>query len=134
MRRSTILRWAAAVGWTILVVALTLLPGSSRVVHDTSAWFGGTELTDAIGHFLLFLVLAVAWQGALASRLERSQALLAAGGLAGALGAVVEIGQVFIPGRGSGVLDLAANWMGVGAALLLGVFVDQMREKSSAKE
>src|SRR5690606_35740104 len=76
MRRSTILRWAAAVGWTVLVVALTLLPGSSRVVHDTSAWFGGTELTDAIGHFLLFLVLAVAWQGALASWLERSRALL----------------------------------------------------------
>ncbi|GAB4453090.1 MAG: hypothetical protein Kow00120_23070 [Anaerolineae bacterium] len=134
MRRSTILRWAAAVGWTGLVVALTLLPGSSRVVHDASAWFGGTELTDAIGHFLLFLVLAVTWQGALASWLERSRALLAAGGFAGALGAVVEIGQVFIPGRGSGMLDLAANWMGVAAALLLSAITDQVRRRHSAGE
>ncbi len=118
--RHPLLRVAAALGWTALACLLMLLPGKGSVAEDTSNFFGGTDSTDALGHVLLFGVLAVLWYVALSCWLAPALALRATLVLGAAFGLLLELGQGFIPERGISLLDFTANALGVlaGAALL----------------
>ena len=113
------LRWLAATGWTVLVVVLMLMPGQDSAADDLSSFFGGTDITDAIGHVFLFGVLVLLWLLALATALPRARALRWAVAIGLAVGLVSELLQVFIPHRGVTLLDLSAN--ALGAAVALGV-------------
>lgn len=118
--RHPLLRWALALGWTALVCLLMLLPGEDSIAEDTSGFFGGTDLTDAGGHVLLFGALTAAWYAALSSHLASSVAWWRAVLLAAGLSLLLETGQGLVPHRGISLLDFSANALGVsGAALLL---------------
>lgn len=105
-------RWTVALAWTGLVVALML--GPSSAVHPLSALFGGTEITDAIGHVALYGVLTVFWWWARIERWPPRRALRFAVVVAVCLGVVTETVQSLLPDRGVSLLDFGANWLGVG--------------------
>ena len=115
-RAHPLVRWAAALAWAGLLVALMLLPADAvRALYP----FRGSELTDAAGHVVLLGVLVALWWWALVVRLASWRALAVAGGIGLALGVVTEVGQLLLPARGASPLDLAANLLGVGLAVLL---------------
>lgn len=95
--------------WTILIGVLMLLPSDTQVVDRTSGTFGGTDLTDAVGHVVLFGILTALWYAAL---LARPAALIRAAALALGLGIVLETAQSVVPGRGFSLLDFGANVLG----------------------
>jgi hypothetical protein len=111
-------RWALALGWTALVCLLMLLPGEDSVAEDTSGFFGGTDLTDAAGHVLLFGALTLFWYAALVCHVGPSVAFWRAALVGAALGLLLETGQSLVPERGVSLLDFSANALGVSGAVL----------------
>nr|PZN50568.1 MAG: hypothetical protein DIU68_18095 [Chloroflexota bacterium] len=107
-----------ALGLTIAAVLFTTLPGNSGIVAGTSKALGGSDITDAIGHAVLFTALTVAWQRALTAYVGRRTAILIAVIAMLLFGAITEIAQAGIPERGASVLDLGANALGVALASL----------------
>ncbi len=105
------LRWLLVAGWTVLTVALMLMPASEgSVAKNLSLFAGGSEVTDAIGHVILYGVLTGLWYWAL--RVHTIHAWAGALAVALTVGIGTELLQVFIPDRGASVLDLAANTIG----------------------
>jgi VanZ family protein len=94
-------------------------PSDSLGVADLSRLFGGTELTDAIGHVILFSVLTFAWYFAIRYRWNARTAFIIAVAVVGLLGTVAELSQHFVPHRGMTLLDLLANWSGVVVFMLM---------------
>lgn len=111
-------RWALALAWTTLVCLLMLLPGEDSVAEDTSGFFGGTDLTDAAGHVLLFGALTVFWYAALVCQVRPSVAFWGAVLVGAGLGLLLETGQSLVPERGLSLLDFSANVLGVSGAVL----------------
>lgn len=88
------------------------MPGDNALVSDTSHAFGGTALTDAIGHVILFGV----WTGLVyrlcSFYLLSTRAFYTSLGTILILGTCIELAQYLVPERGVAVLDLSANWLG----------------------
>jgi VanZ family protein len=110
-RIRSVLRWSAALVWTALVLYLMLSPGKDSTADDLSRSFGGTDLSDAVGHVILYGVLTILWDGALQADRPGGHRLALMVGLA--LGLLGESLQVFVPYRGVALLDFAANLAGV---------------------
>jgi len=110
-RIRSVLRWAAALIWTGLVLFLMLSPGKDSTADALSRSFGGTDLTDSLGHVVLYGVLTILWDGALQAERPDGHRLALMVGLA--LGLLGECLQVFVPYRGVALLDFAANLTGV---------------------
>lgn len=109
--------WLGVAGWVALVGFLMLSPGKNSVVEDTSRAFGGTDLTDALGHTALFGILTGLLAHALRFHTSPDRALTWAAAIALAFGSVLEPAQLLAYERGASVLDLLANWIGaLGAA------------------
>ncbi len=113
-----VLRWGIALAWTGLILILMLTPSDRPVVEDTSATFGGTDYTDAVGHLVLFGTLAVLWWAALACHRPISTAFYLALSLSLLIGISTEIAQNWVPERGTSLLDLIANTSGIAAFAL----------------
>jgi VanZ family protein len=111
--RSKFLRFAVAFALSLLALALTTLPGNTPLVNGTSRFLGGTDITDALGHVGLQCLFTAAWFWALRLYLSKKAALGCAIGIALAFGTLTEFAQYFVPERGSTLLDLGANWIGV---------------------
>ena len=108
--------WSATLGWTVLLLFLMLSPGEDTAAEEVSGFFGGTELSDAVGHVNLFGVLTALWQRALALHIGKHRALTAAVAIGLGLGVATELAQLFIPDRGAGLADMLANWIGAALA------------------
>jgi VanZ family protein len=105
--------WTLWLIWTSLLLYLQLSPSKGTGVSNISLFFGGTEITDAMGHVILFFV-----ESALSFNLLRRYkpdklakplsfwTLLI-------LGFSLESLQVFVPSRGVSLLDYVANLSGV---------------------
>ncbi len=106
--------WLAAFGWTLLLGYFMLWPSDGTTVEDVSKTFGGSDLTDAAGHVALFLVETAALYNLLRHYLPAPRALYGAIGGTLVLGLMFEAAQTWIPARGFALLDLGANWSGVG--------------------
>jgi VanZ family protein len=98
--------------WASLVFYLLLMPGDNAIVSDTSHAFGGTALTDAIGHVILFGVLTGLVYRVFAFYLSPTKAFYATLGTILVLGTCIELAQYLVPERGVAMLDLSANWLG----------------------
>jgi len=103
---------------TILALLFTLLPATVSLVYGTSKLVGGTELTDAIGHVLLLSVLTGTWYLASLRGVEEMKALTVAACLVLLLALTTEFAQADIADRGASLLDLCANIVGVGLAVV----------------
>jgi len=104
--------WLMALLWASLVFYLLLMPGDNAIVSDTSHAFGGTALTDALGHVILFGVWTGLVYGVFVFYLPRKKAFYATLGTILILGTCIELAQYLVPERGVAVLDLSANWLG----------------------
>ncbi len=120
MAHSAVVAWLAVLVWLALMGFLMLAPGEGTPVEDISRAFGGTDVTDALGHVVLFGVLIALLAHALGFHVAPGRALGLAAGSAFVLGAVLELTQLAAVARGATPLDLMANWFGVlvGAAWL----------------
>ncbi|MCC7208486.1 MAG: VanZ family protein [Anaerolineae bacterium] len=115
--RRALVRLGLTLGWAGLILLLTLLPGEKgSLVGRTSAFFGGTDLSDAIGHAVLFGVLSLLGFHAGRTVLPARPALLLTLAFALALGTLSEILQLYVPERGVTLFDMAANWIGAASA------------------
>lgn len=103
--------------WALFILVLTLLPGSNMPKTTILSF-------DKIAHFgifcMLFLLLAVGFTKQYTFRPLKKKPVEFAFALSVAYGVVIEIIQIFIPGRSFELLDVVANSIGVG--LGLGVF------------
>ncbi len=109
-----IVRWTLTLAWTALAASLMLSPsGDGTTVSFVSKLFGGSEETDAIGHVIINVILAFLWCWTLSLYLSpaKTTRLVLIGGLIWCVGA--ELTQHFVPNRGSSLLDLGANILGV---------------------
>jgi len=104
--------WICVGLWLALVVFLMLSPGKASLVEDLSGAFGGSDLTDALGHVILFGVLAALLAHALSFHLPGRRAVTVAAVGVLALGSVLEPAQLLVYKRGASLLDLGANWTG----------------------
>jgi VanZ family protein len=113
------IRWPITLLWTAFTVFLALAPSDdTSFVTRLSQASGGTEITDAVGHVMLFGLLTVLWYLPLARRYNHRRVLLWSIVLALTIGIVTELTQSFVPDRGTSVLDLAANSVGVALAAI----------------
>lgn len=113
------MRLTLPLAWLAGILVLTLTPGDSRsLVGRTSAFFGGSDLTDAAGHVVLFGILTLLLHWACKAFWESRRALIVAAGCGLLVGTLTEVAQTGIPDRGFALLDLASNWLGVGFVVL----------------
>ena len=112
------LRIGAALVWTLIVLSLTMLPGDTAIVDNTSKAFGGTDVSDAAGHVVLAGILTLMYFAIAMLRWEARPALFIAAAGAVVLTTGTELAQSFIPHRGASWLDLSANWLGICSFLL----------------
>ena len=138
MRRLThqpVIAWLAFGLWLAWVVFLMLSPGEDSVAEDLSGAFGASELTDALGHVVLFGVLTVLLFHALRLHVPVERALKGAAVFVLALGSVLEPAQLLVYERGAALLDLAANWAGalVAAALLRRIALPSRPERERVR-
>jgi VanZ family protein len=94
------------VGWLVTVTIGSLLPPTS---FPTWVDLGGNR--DKIAHFVAYFVTALLFYLAFRPRLKRTDiyAIIFAAGY----GALLELAQLFVPGRTCSLGDLAANLSGV---------------------
>lgn len=112
--KNPFLRWALTLTWTAIAASLMLSPsGDGTTVSWVSKLFGGTETTDAVGHVIINTILAFLWRwtlGLYVSPMKTTRIILI-GGSIWCCGA--ELLQYFVPERGTSLLDLSANVLGV---------------------
>lgn len=112
--QSAVVRWTLTLIWTVIAATLMLSPGNDgSTVAKTSALFGNTETTDAIGHVIINAILAFLWCWTLDlyANTQKTTRLILIGGLIWCF--VGELSQFFVPERGTSLLDLGANILGV---------------------
>jgi len=93
--------------------------GDGTTVSWVSKLFGGTETTDAVGHVIINVILALLWCWAISlyATIAKTIIIVLIGGMFWCFSA--ELVQSFVPNRGSSLLDLAANILGI----LIGLFI-----------
>ena len=112
--QSAIVRWALALIWTAIAASLMLSPsGNGTTVSWVSHLFGGTETSDAVGHVIINVILALLWSWTISLYVSvpNMTRLILIGGVT--WGFAAELSQYFVPERGTSLLDLAANISGV---------------------
>ncbi len=126
------IRWFIPLGWTLGILYLTLSTGDNQNVSWLSKLVGGTEITDAIGHVVMFGVLVVLWQWAGSAQYPKMGVLKVVTPLCFLFGMSVEASQHWIEGRGMSWLDFLAN----GGGVLLGarwILYQLQKEKGEGK-
>jgi hypothetical protein len=118
-----IISWILWAMWTILLCLLFLSPSEGTAVKDISMFFGGSELTDAIGHVGLIFIETALFYNALRYYVMGQRALRYA--VSGTLifGLCAELAQHGIPSRGASLIDMLAALIGVG--LFVFVMIDK---------
>jgi hypothetical protein len=104
------LLWAL---WTILLCFLFLAPSEGTAVRDISLFFGGSELTDAIGHVVMIFVETALLYNVLRHYKRNDTALQYAVGVTLVFGLCAELAQHWIPSRGASLIDVCAAFIGV---------------------
>jgi VanZ family protein len=105
-----------AVLWSLVILILTLLPG--RNIPNV-----GFFQIDKIVHFFIFGVLMILSSYGLTKVVDTkgnpANPLLLTGLFSVGFGIVIEILQLFVPGRSFSAADMLANSIGVGLGFLI---------------
>lgn len=118
LKRAHWLRWAAALGYTVLLVAYLLQqPGTPavEVVAPIAAPDWRREVAFTIGHIVGFGVLFVLWYAALTPH-STTRAAVIAFGIALLVGLTAETLQSLLPDRSASLYDMLMNTVGMGLA------------------
>jgi hypothetical protein len=117
-----VFRLGVLIGYGLMVVALTTLPGNAAPVewlNDLFVIADHPNLRDAIGHGALYGTLTAILYWALRGRVRFPYALSTALGAALTLALATELLQHFAPGRSVQLSDLLGNWLGIMTAAML---------------
>lgn len=87
--------------------------GDGTIIRWISLLFGGTEETDAVGHLLISAILAFLWYWTLLLYFSPQKAYLIALVIGLGWSISAELTQLIVPNRGTSLLDLVANTLGV---------------------
>jgi VanZ family protein len=128
------IRWALPIGWTLLILYLTLSSGNNENVGWLSGMAGGTEITDAIGHVIMFFVLVVLWHWAGSLEYSTQSVLKIIIPICFIFGTGVELAQHWIEERGASWIDFLANGSGVLLAARWILYRMQNEEGSKVKD
>lgn len=112
--QSTGIRWTLTLIWTVVAVKLMLSPsGNGTTVSWVANLFGNTEMSNATGHVIINAILALLWCRTISLYATRAITirLIFTGGIIWCFAA--ELSQYFVPERGTSLLDLGANILGV---------------------
>jgi VanZ family protein len=116
-----VFRWMLAPAATALLVVLLLQPEPQPIIN-TGIPPGPPSLARDLffitGHILWFALLVVLWRWTLSMRFHPFSALLLAILIALVVGTSTEFAQKFVPGRGATLVDLLANYVGIGLAVI----------------
>jgi VanZ family protein len=115
--------------WTAMLIYLLLWPSEGTPIRQISLFFGGDDVTDAMGHLFLIFIETNLSYSLLRHYLPEEQALYRCLLLMLLFGIITESLQLFIPGRGAALIDYGANALGV--ALFIPIFYLTKRFKSS---
>jgi len=121
-----VISWILVISWTILTIVLLLKPGNDAMNYafTFSSFFqffffsqiSLKDLSEAMGHVILFGVLTILWQRALIMS-AFSNAFVLTIIIVIILAICTEIGQYFV-NRSSLFLDLLANFLGIMLSIL----------------
>lgn len=114
LRLKPMFYWLLWVLWSILMCLLVLTPSKGTAVTDISRFFGGSEFTDAIGHVVLIFVDTALLYNALRHYILDENALRYATGVTLIFGLCAEFAQIWVPSRGTSLIDVGAAFFGVG--------------------
>jgi hypothetical protein len=112
-------RWIAVLTWAALIGFLMLTPGEDSIAEDISVFFGGTDLSDLIGHVIVFGILALLLFALLRAYHTPRPALILSLILAVAYGTLTEMLQMLVPHRGANLMDMVGNWLGPTLIILI---------------
>ena len=115
-------RHVPAVTWALLIAVALLMPGDP--LQEAGGWFDlpqWLELlwADKLVHFSLFLVLALLVRRSFYGTGSDSEGAVKALAVTLPYIVVLEVAQIWIPGRGWETLDLVAGFAGALVAMLL---------------
>jgi VanZ family protein len=119
MRMSVKMRWLLVVGYAVVVAGLSLLPSGSGPLNgwDTAI----RPSVQKFGHMAVYAVFAILLLVAFpAIRKFSVSGLVVVFFVCTAYGALLEAGQLMVPGRTASVFDAAINATGVAVGLVLG--------------
>jgi hypothetical protein len=125
------LRWAAAVGWTMVIMLLCWLPRG--VVREAARvrWIGIPHI-DKVVHVGIFIVFAILWLRARAVRGRHRYAWVVLGGFV--LAIVTELGQlVEWVGRDASIEDALTDAAGLVVGLMLAPFLEPLLRLAESK-
>ncbi len=106
--------WVPAILWAVVILALTSFPNPDTVVPSVPAG------TDKLVHAALYGVFGLlVWRALAATVVVTPRVLAAAAAAIASFGALDEIKQRYVPGRGAEVADWLADTAGATAALLI---------------
>lgn len=116
-------------GWLLIVLALTSLPGRGTIMITIGTFFGQSDLHGALGHMGLMASLVIVLCVGLSQLIPSKYALFIATIIAFALGTATELHQADVFGRASTLLDLFGNWAGTFAMAYVLSFVISFLDK-----
>lgn len=122
-RRSNTLRWAANIGYAVVLMVMALLPSRS-IVTDLAP-------PDWIAHAVAYGIQAALVYWASLPSLGRTRSLVVGAVTASVFGALTECLQLLQPGRSVEFKDLIANT--TGALLMCGIIAGARRFGSGAR-
>lgn len=105
--------WIFIMGWVLLVIALTALPGTSPLIRGVYQFYPATALAGAIGHTGLFASLVAVLYFATSRFLNWRLALIITVGIALSIAVFTEFRQMQLIARDADLLDLTANGLGI---------------------
>ena len=113
--KSHLLAWFLCISWLALLGILLLSPGTG-IISWISDLFGGSEITDAVGHVVMMTVNCLLIYGVLCRYKPAKQAQVIAIVLVIVVGLTLELGQLWVPFRTLSLIDILAVFIGVGIA------------------
>jgi len=116
--KSHFLAWFLCFSWLGLL-GILLLSSGTGIISQISGLFGGSEVTDAIGHVVMMTVNFLLIYGVFSRYTAAKQAQTIATVLVIVLGLGLELGQLWIPFRGVSLIDILAVFIGVGIAIFI---------------
>jgi VanZ family protein len=115
-----VVRWIITLTWTAITMKLMFsLSGDGTTVSRVSRLFGGTDITDVVGHVVINAILALlwCWTISLYTTIAKTTRIVLISGIIWCFGA--ELTQFFIPERGTSLIDVVANVIGVIIGLMI---------------
>jgi len=109
----SMLRAAAALGFTLLIVIVMLRPELQTIAGIPVLKIAAQYHVSLFGHVITFMAMFTLWCWSLIPHFRASSAPIVAALIVMTLGTVGEFLQSFIPGRYPSIADFTANVVGV---------------------